>query len=187
MIKTYAELREILNFEKNLYYGNKSRIRIIFDKFNYEYNLKIWDFQKKLRITEYLFNNRKKIFYMFFYAIYLRKTNKLGMKLGISIPINVFDKGLKIDHYGSITINGLSKVGKNCRLHGNNCIGNKGKGHEREFPIIGDNFDLGMGAIVIGGINIGNNVKVGANAVVNKSFGDNSVLVGIPAKNISEK
>ena len=108
--------------------------------------------------------------------------NKLGVRLGIYIPINVFDSGLKIDHYGSIVVNGLCRIGKKCRLHGSNCIGNKGEGRIDEFPTVGDNFDLGIGACVIGGIVIGDNVKVGANAVVTHSFiEDGTVLVGIPA------
>lgn len=183
MIKNFDELKEILKYEKKLYYKNKSKMRILFDKYNKESSLQIWKFQKNLRITEYMFNNKNTIFGKILYTFFLRKTNILGIKLGIYIPINVFDKGLKIDHYGSIIINGLSRVGKNCRLHGNNCIGNKGVGTENEYPIIGDNFDLGTGAVVIGNVKIGDNVKVGANAVVNKSFEQgNCILVGVPAK-----
>lgn len=187
MINKLNELKSILKCEKKLYYKEKSIGRIIFDKFNRESNMEIWKYQKKLRITEYLFNGRKNVIKLILYMLYLRKTNKLGLKLGIYIPINVFDKGLKIDHYGSITINGLCKIGKNCRLHGNNCIGNKGVGREDKFPIIGDNLDLGVGAVIIGNVNIGNNVIVGANAVVNKSWGNNCILVGLPAKDINKK
>ena len=51
------------------------------------------------------------------------------------------------------------------------------------MPIIGDNFDLGIGAQVIGPIEIGDNIVVGANAVVVHSFLENDLLlVGIPAK-----
>ena len=70
---------------------------------------------------------------------------------------------------------------KNCKLHGNNCIGNKG--NSNETPVIGDNADLGFGSVVIGNVRIANNVTVGANAVVTKSFDeDGSVIVGVPAK-----
>ena len=184
MIKKYKELKEILKYIKKLYYKDKSAMRILFDKFTHESNMEIWKFQKSLRITEYLFNNKEKIVNIFLYTIFLRKTNKLGIKLGIYIPVNVFDKGLKIDHYGSIIVNGLCRIGENCRLHGNNCIGNKGVGTEKEFPTIGNNLDLGTGAVIIGAVKLGNNVKIGANAVVNKSFENDCVLVGMPARKI---
>lgn len=51
---------------------------------------------------------------------------------------------------------------------------------------IGDNCWLGHGAVMLPGSSIGNNVTVGANSVVTKSFGDNLVIAGIPAKVIKE-
>ncbi len=182
MIKTRKQLKEFLKIERKLYYKEKSRIRLLSDAFINESCMVIWKYQKSLRLTEYHFNNRKNILHLPLYFLYARRMNKLGVRLGIYIPINVFDSGLKIDHYGSIVVNGLCRIGKNCRLHGSNCIGNKGEGRIDEFPTIGDNFDLGIGACVIGGIVIGDNVKVGANAVVTHSFiEDGTVLVGIPA------
>ncbi|WP_288083930.1 MULTISPECIES: serine O-acetyltransferase [Bacteroidales] len=49
-------------------------------------------------------------------------------------------------------------------------------------PVIGDNVHISHGAIVFGGITIGNNVTIGANSVVNKPVPDNAVVAGIPAK-----
>ena len=50
------------------------------------------------------------------------------------------------------------------------------------MPIIGDNVRIHKGAIVFGGITIGDNVEIGANAVVNKPVPDNAIVAGIPAK-----
>lgn len=50
------------------------------------------------------------------------------------------------------------------------------------MPIIGDNVHISHGAVVFGGIVIGNNVKIGANAVVNKPVPDNAIVAGVPAK-----
>ena len=50
------------------------------------------------------------------------------------------------------------------------------------MPVIGDNVRIHKGAIVFGGITIGNNVEIGANAVVNKPVPDNAVVAGVPAK-----
>lgn len=56
-------------------------------------------------------------------------------------------------------------------------------GLEFAKPItIGDNCWIGAGATIIGGVTLGDNVVVGAGAVVTKSFGDNVVLAGVPAR-----
>ena len=52
------------------------------------------------------------------------------------------------------------------------------------MPVIGDNVDIGTGAVILGGVHIGNNVRIGANAVVNKDIPDNCTAVGAPAKPI---
>ena len=49
-------------------------------------------------------------------------------------------------------------------------------------PVVKDNVHIYKGAIVFGGITIGNNVTIGANAVVNKPIPDNAVVAGVPAK-----
>lgn len=85
-----------------------------------EHEWYLYRFQKFLRAEE----NAKNIFSRFFYRL---MKNKLGAKLGIYIPSGVFDEGLHIWHYGNIIVNAESKVGKNCMLHGDNCIGNNGK------------------------------------------------------------
>ncbi|WP_265734838.1 DapH/DapD/GlmU-related protein [Acinetobacter indicus] len=53
--------------------------------------------------------------------------------------------------------------------------------------MIGDNVVIGTGAKLLGGIKIGNNVKIGANSVVLHSFPDNCNLVGAPANTIENK
>lgn len=52
----------------------------------------------------------------------------------------------------------------------------------RVYPIIGDNVSIYANAVVFGGIHIGNNVKIGAGAVVNKDVPDNCTVVGNPGR-----
>jgi serine O-acetyltransferase len=52
-------------------------------------------------------------------------------------------------------------------------------------PVIGDNVYIGPGAKIIGRVNMGSGVAIGANAVVTKDVPDNAVVVGVPAKVIS--
>lgn len=78
-------------------------------------------------------------------------------------------------------MNGYTRVGKNCKLHGSNCIGNDGK--TLAAPVIGDNVRLGVGAKVIGDIHIADNVTIAAGAVVIHSCEiKGATLAGVPAK-----
>ena len=113
--------------------------------------------------------------------LYLRYI-RLGRKLGFSIGFNCFGEGLAIWHWGTIVVNDAARIGKFAQLS----VGvNIGKNHKNEVPQIGDYFWAGPGAKLFGGIILGDNVKVGANAVVNKSFPEgNCTLVGVPAHKV---
>ena len=101
----------------------------------------------------------------------------------MEIGENVFDEGLTIFHFDGIVVNGEAKIGKNCKLHGKNCIGNKG--YINKAPIIGDNCDIGVSATIIGDIKLGNNITVAAGAVVVDSFEEDDITIGgIPARKI---
>lgn len=114
-------------------------------------------------------------------VFYEGKKNRLGMRLGIEIGPNCFGKGLNLYHSGSIIINPAVRVGENCSLHGANCIGNNGA--LPGVPTLGNNVDIGYGAVIIGDIFIADGVKIGANAVVNKSVKEAGCTVaGVPAK-----
>ena len=105
----------------------------------------------------------------------------------MNIPVNTCDEGLTIYHSNGIIINAKAKIGKNCKLHGDNCIGNDGI-HDDDLPILGDNVDVGIGAKIIGKVEIRDNVSIGANAVVLKGKYDaDSIIVGIPAKIIKRR
>lgn len=145
----------------------------------------IWKFQKLLRKLEY-YSNCKNKGVAKIYIFYLRyKYKKQSLKLGFSIPINVFGPGLSIAHYGTIIINSATKVGANCRLHA--CVNIGASGGEKEAPQIGDNVYIAPGAKIYGNIVIANDIAIGANAVVNKSFDEESILIaGNPAKKIKE-
>ncbi len=85
--------------------------------------------------------------------------------------------GLIIQH-GFSTIINAKKIGKNCKIFQQVTIGYNGD----EQPVIGDNVVVCCGAKIIGGVKVGNNVIIGANAVVCKDIPDNVVVAGVPAK-----
>lgn len=51
-----------------------------------------------------------------------------------------------------------------------------------DIPRIGNDVYISAGARIIGNIHIGNNVIIGANAVVNKDVEDNCIVAGVPAR-----
>ncbi|WP_179334806.1 serine O-acetyltransferase [Winogradskyella costae] len=145
----------------------------------------IWTFQKALRKLEYYTNCKNKGFFKL-YKLYLQfKFKKISLKLGFSIPINVFGPGLAIVHYGTIVVNNATRVGKNCRIHA--CVNIGASGGEKEAPLLGDNIYIAPGAKIYGNIKIANNTAIGANAVVNKSFDkEHTMIAGIPARVIND-
>ncbi len=185
MIRTYKELLGVIKEEKKLYFGKNKRkyfeSLLVRDKDVY-----IFKFQKYLRKAEYHYNNKNNILHAILYIFYRMKKNKLGLKLGIEIWENTFESGLRIWHAGSIIINGECRIGKNCQLKGNNCIGNNGKNNIA--PKIGNNVSIGNGAIIIGPVEIADETVIAAGAVVTKSFHEKGcVLKGVPAKNVEKK
>lgn len=107
-------------------------------------------------------------------------------KFGIQIPFSTeIGPGLCIGHFGSIIVNGRTRIGRNCNICQDVTLGESSRGKTAGNPTIGDNVYIGPGAKVFGRITIGNNVAIGANAVVTKDVPDNAVVVGIPAKIIS--
>jgi serine O-acetyltransferase len=146
----------------------------------------IWRFQRILRKLEYYKNVRTGFGGKITTLLLTRKFQRLSIKMGFSIPINVFGPGLSIAHYGTIVINTGTRIGSNCRLHASVNIGTAA-GYSDKAPQIGNNVYIGPGAKIYGDIRISNNIAIAANAVVNKSINEENIAVGgIPAKKISE-
>ncbi len=173
--KFYLEAdRKARNYSKKIIYiGNRKEIPL-------------YNFQRLMRKVEYYNNCKKGIFNKIILLILKYRYKSLSIKYGFSIPINTFGPGLCIAHRGTIVINGASKIGKNCRINIDVNIGTQ-MGENGKAPTIGDNCFIGPGAKLFGNIKIGDNVAIGANAVVNKDFGDNVTIAGVPAKVVSEK
>lgn len=146
----------------------------------------IWLFQKLLRKSEYLGNVRsqrvmRKLMYLF---VRMRLRN-ISVKLGFSIPLNVFGPGLAIVHYGTIIVNQNARIGANCRIHADTNIG--ASGGSNRAPVIGDNVYIAPGVKIYGDISVPSNCAIGANSVLNKTYLDEHMLIaGIPATPIKQ-
>ena len=122
--------------------------------------------------------------------VLLRKTlsalYKLLFKLvqivtGIELPCEVeTGRNFVIDHSGGIVVSGYARFGDNCRIRSGVCVGLSQAG-DPCAPVIGHNVDIGAGAKLLGRITIGDNVLIGANAVVVRDVPSNSIAVGVPA------
>lgn len=109
----------------------------------------------------------------------------LTLITGIHLPRGCkIGSGLRIFHFGCIVINPEAIIGKNCTLR--HCVTIGTKSNEHDVPELGDNVDIGVGAKILGKIKIGNNVTIGANAVVITDIPDNHLAIGIPARWISK-
>lgn len=86
--------------------------------------------------------------------------------------------------HGFSTIISAKKIGSDCWINQQVTIG---WDSEDEPPTIGNGVRICAGAKVIGKIKIGNNVTIGANAVVVKDVIDNKIVAGVPAKIIKDK
>lgn len=110
----------------------------------------------------------------------------IQMTTGIDLPAAAtVGRGFYIGHFGGIFVADEAVIGENCNISQGVTIGVSGRGDKRGAPRIGNRVYLGPGAKIIGPISIGDDVAVGANAVVVKDVPDNAVMGGVPAQVIS--
>jgi serine O-acetyltransferase len=121
---------------------------------------------------------RPKLLRILFDPIYVILDFMVQALWGIEIPRGAkVGPGLYIGHYGGITVSSQAVIGRDCNLSQNITIGVSGAGGKRGAPRIGDNVYIAPGARLFGRITIGNNVKIGANAVIHKDLPDNAIAV----------
>lgn len=102
---------------------------------------------------------------------------------GIEIhPGAQIGESILIDHGMGVVIGETAIVGNRVTIYQGVTLGGTGNHTGKRHPNIGDNAVIGSGAKILGPINVGNNVKVGANSVVLKDVPDDVTVVGIPAK-----
>jgi serine O-acetyltransferase len=109
------------------------------------------------------------------------------MLLGAELPCEaVVGRRFVIEHIGGIVVSGDAIFGDDCVMRNGVTVGLRNRG-VRGSPRIGNRVDIGAGAKLLGPINIGDDVAIGANAVVITDVPANSIAVGIPARIIPRK
>jgi len=114
---------------------------------------------------------------------------------GIEIhPAAKIGKNFFIDHGMGVVIGETSEIGDNVTIYHMVTLGgispsinSDNQRQVKRHPTLKDNVVIGSGAQVLGPLTVGENAKVGANAVVTKDVSANAVMVGIPAKNVNKE
>jgi len=105
---------------------------------------------------------------------------------GIEIhPGAQIGKGVFIDHGMGVVIGETAIIGDYCLIYQNATLGGTGKQSGKRHPTLGKNVVVGAGAKVLGNLNIGNHVRIGAGSIVLQDVPDDSTVVGIPGRIVS--
>lgn len=100
------------------------------------------------------------------------------VRLGVSGPPSVFGRGLSVAHYGSMVVNDRARVGKLFRIHAGSNIGVSGG----QVPVIEDRVYIGSGGVVYGAARMGDDIAIGADALVGWDVPNGVTAAGVPAR-----
>jgi len=118
----------------------------------------------------------------FFSLVYKLSYKFVQILTGIELPREVpVGKVFVIDHFGGLVMSGYASFGNHCRFRNGVAVGLR-RVDEPYVPLIGNYVDIGAGAKLLGNIRIGNNLVIGANAVVLCDLPEVHLAVGVPAE-----
>ncbi|HEX8484901.1 hexapeptide transferase [Sphingomonas sp.] len=177
--RSLEELRLLLKGDLQRYEGTGSLKWLKLFLFNAGYK-----YIALVRIVGYLKVNglAKYTLYPPFKLLLLHYRHLFGMAIAEYADIG---PGLFVTRFGGIYVNGDCLLGANVNLSPMILFGQTNRGKIIGSPVVGNRVFIASGARVTGPITIGDDVAIGANAVVNKSAEDGAVLVGVPARIVS--
>lgn len=116
-------------------------------------------------------------------AIHIVLSKISEMAFGITIGESaVIGRRLIIEHSGGIVVHGKSVIGDDCIIRQGVTIGNRHMHEPLAAPVLGNRVNVGAGAKILGRITIGDDVEIGANAVVIRDVPAGCIAVGVPAR-----
>lgn len=105
---------------------------------------------------------------------------------GVEIhPAAELGRGVFIDHGMGVVIGETAVVGRDCTIYHGVTLGGTSLDGGKRHPTVGDRVTIGAGAKILGPIEVGDDSRIGANAVVVRSVHENSVVVGVPGQVIA--
>ena len=132
-------------------------------------------------VVSYRISNWLKTHHVPFLPRFISQTARIltGIEIHPSAKIGT---GFFIDHGMGVVIGETSEIGDYVTLFQGVTLGGTGKERGKRHPTLGNHVVVGAGAKILGGITIGDNVKIGANSVVLKNVAANSTVIGVPAR-----
>jgi serine O-acetyltransferase len=100
------------------------------------------------------------------------------MKLDYTVKVG---RRVKLEHFGGMIL-GARQIGDDVRIRQNTTFGIRSTDDLNAKPTIGNGVDIGVGAVIVGNITIGDNSVIGANSVVYTNIPRDSVVSGVPGK-----
>lgn len=101
-------------------------------------------------------------------------------------PGAVIGRGLFIDHGMGVVIGETAEIGNNCTIYHGVTLGGTGKDRGKRHPTIGNNVLISTGAKILGPFKVGDNSRIGANAVVLREVEANTTVVGVPGRAVKK-
>lgn len=110
--------------------------------------------------------------------LYRRARNVYGIELPYSASVG---RRVVIEHQSGIVVHGATVIGDDCIVRQNCTFGIRRVDEPTKAPVLGRGVDVGVGAVILGDIMIGDFAMIGANAVVLSDVPARAMAVGVPA------
>jgi serine O-acetyltransferase len=115
-----------------------------------------WVFARQNRISRFFFRQA-------FWFLHRYVRNNFGIEIMRGARIGRY---VQFMHQGGVVIHSASRIGDGCLIRHCVTIGARSRKHAKAAPVLGNNVEVGVGAVIMGDIVIGENAVIGANAVV---------------------
>lgn len=116
-------------------------------------------------------------------TVIYRMMHKLTQWMGgIDLPFSVIvGRRVKLEHFGGMILI-AERIGDDVIIRQNTTFGISSVSALGARPVIGDRVDIGVGAAILGGVQVGDDAVIGANAVVRRDVPAGAVVGGVPAR-----
>ena len=134
--------------------------------------------RRLLRYLRKIQTARNPMVKMFYRVLYKRHCEKRGNEIPWLMSIG---KGFYVGHPFHISINPSVVIGENCNIHKGVVLGQTNRGSRKGAPVIGNRVWIGMNAIVVGQITVGDDVLIAPGSYVNRDVPPHTLVFGNPA------
>lgn len=115
-------------------------------------------------------------------VLYRRVRNRYGIELPWTVELG---RRTVVEHQGAIVIHGYAQIGDDCIIRHGTTIGNRRLDAPFDAPRLGARVSVGAGAQILGALTVGDDARIGANAVVLDNVPTAATAVGVPAVVVS--